>query len=35
MVFSPRVTRAVASMFTVVAGADVMQHGYRRMQDSL
>lgn len=35
MVFSPRVTRAVASMFAVVAGADVMQHGYRRMQDSL
>jgi hypothetical protein len=34
MVLAPRVTRAVASMFTVVAGADVLQHGYKRMQSS-
>jgi hypothetical protein len=32
MVLAPRSTRAVASMFTVVAGADALQHGYRLMQ---
>lgn len=34
LVLSPRLTRAVAAMFAVVAGADVLQHGYRRMQDA-
>jgi hypothetical protein len=33
MVFAPRATRAVASMFTVVAGADVLQHGYTLLQE--
>jgi uncharacterized protein DUF1360 len=33
MVLAPRATRTVASMFTVVAGSDVLQHGYRLLQE--
>jgi len=32
-VFAPRATRLVASMFTIVAGADVLQHGYKVLQE--
>lgn len=33
MVLAPRPTRLVASMFTVVAGSDVLQHGYHLLQE--
>jgi Protein of unknown function (DUF1360) len=33
MVLAPRATRTVASMFTVVAGSDVLQHGYKLLQE--
>lgn len=33
MVVAPRATRTVAGMFTVVAGADVLQLGYRALQN--
>ena len=31
---APRATRATASMFTVVAASDLLQHGYRRLQNA-
>jgi hypothetical protein len=33
MVFAPRATRATATMFTVVAGADVLQQGYTALRE--
>lgn len=33
MVLAPRPTRIVASTFTVVAGSDVLQHGYHLLQE--
>jgi uncharacterized protein DUF1360 len=33
MVLAPRPTRTVASLFTVVAGSDALQHGYHLLQE--
>jgi hypothetical protein len=33
LIAAPRPTRAIASVFAVVAGADVLQHGYKTLQE--